>query len=869
MGTYEELKAAIQQVIRTNGNNEITGAILKNVLLSIINVVGANATFAGIATPNTNPGTAEQNVFYLATEAGTYVNFGDIVIKTGEAVILSNKTGKWTKTTSGFATKQQLTELDQKLTDLKKVTFYNEDAYYLTRLGERSKLYDSEFFNSVRVAVFKGDIWSVKGYGYGNGRLWATLDSEHKVVRMAEISTSVESYDITIEEGECFLVHNTTLANIDLCLISSDNNHYNGVLSRIAFDCGEVQSDIKDIHKEVNSLKDLIEDSQIIVLQEGYRNTKNIGDFPSGVVASSSYRTCRFAVQEGDIVEFYGGGTNTARLWATIDTAGKIVRNSAADLTESSKLVIEAEECAFIFNTYATLSTAYVRVNRYPSVAVDRIAQQVLLLNESVDTMQFQEGGRYEKEVSVSQGTTFRCTFEIPANAGDMVSCSMVADIDLWKANGSVLVRVVDTDNITSDIGYVSVSSPTLTFRAASDIQSIIFIRDVSFIVQSGKARLSVLVRNAVDGNSIYAEPLFLDTTRFYSGYLLSDGSLYENDYYRASHFIDVRGARSIEIKTFYCSNYGQVFFYDKFFNLLRVYKGTAGVVDSYSFYLDEAVYYIRYVCTSGQLQTTAIRATLAREKDADVISLVRSYIDASFQDNGNLFENAARTPIITIIDDDTISQLQVERFYNACETNGIKGTYAVLTQRFENNVELQEMLLQYEREGHNMCLHSYTQHEAFLDDNQAETAMQDLIRGMQDMQKAGFIDYKHWVTPFGVATATMQQLAKKVGMDCLVSIGQNYYETTKYKYGRYLLPRPNLNPDSDIDSLKGLVNGCVADKGWLLLGIHVYDWTDDQLSTIFADFISYCKGMGITFMTLGEAIRQRMPIYRFYETYR
>lgn len=114
MGTYEELKAAIQQVIRTNGNNEITGALLQNALLSIVNVVGANATFAGIATPNTNPGTADQNVFYLATEAGTYVNFGGIVINTGEAVILSNKTGNWVKTTSGFATQQQLTELESK-----------------------------------------------------------------------------------------------------------------------------------------------------------------------------------------------------------------------------------------------------------------------------------------------------------------------------------------------------------------------------------------------------------------------------------------------------------------------------------------------------------------------------------------------------------------------------------------------------------------------------------------------------------------------------------------------------------------------------------------------------------------------------------
>ena len=70
MGNYEQLKQAVADVIKTNGNQEITGAIMQNTLLSIISTVGSNATFAGIATPTTNPGTPDQNVFYLASEPG-------------------------------------------------------------------------------------------------------------------------------------------------------------------------------------------------------------------------------------------------------------------------------------------------------------------------------------------------------------------------------------------------------------------------------------------------------------------------------------------------------------------------------------------------------------------------------------------------------------------------------------------------------------------------------------------------------------------------------------------------------------------------------------------------------------------------------
>lgn len=111
MAKWSDLKAAIANIIKTNGNQEITGVILQNTLNSIVNAVGENAAFAGIATPTTNPGAPDGNVFYLATEAGTYANFNGIEIKDGEAVILEWH-GSWVKKTSGFATQEKITELE-------------------------------------------------------------------------------------------------------------------------------------------------------------------------------------------------------------------------------------------------------------------------------------------------------------------------------------------------------------------------------------------------------------------------------------------------------------------------------------------------------------------------------------------------------------------------------------------------------------------------------------------------------------------------------------------------------------------------------------------------------------------------------------
>lgn len=88
MANWTILKNAIANVVKTNGNQEITGANMQSVLNNIIDNVGENATFAGIATPSTNPGNPDGNVFYIAAQAGIYSNFEGAEIEAGITVFL-------------------------------------------------------------------------------------------------------------------------------------------------------------------------------------------------------------------------------------------------------------------------------------------------------------------------------------------------------------------------------------------------------------------------------------------------------------------------------------------------------------------------------------------------------------------------------------------------------------------------------------------------------------------------------------------------------------------------------------------------------------------------------------------------------------
>ena len=118
MANYSVLKQAIQDVVRTNGNNEITGALLQQSLLTMVNSLGVGYQYAGIATPAINPGTPDQNVFYLASTAGTYTNFNNTVLADGEVAILAYN-GSWVKKSTNIATKTALTELEQEVSLLK------------------------------------------------------------------------------------------------------------------------------------------------------------------------------------------------------------------------------------------------------------------------------------------------------------------------------------------------------------------------------------------------------------------------------------------------------------------------------------------------------------------------------------------------------------------------------------------------------------------------------------------------------------------------------------------------------------------------------------------------------------------------------
>ena len=91
---YDQIKESIKAVIKENGNYEITGNVLQTVLLSMVDTLGPEYQFLGIATKSTVPVVVEGNSFYITTEVGTYTNFKN----SGNTAITVNRLGILTST---------------------------------------------------------------------------------------------------------------------------------------------------------------------------------------------------------------------------------------------------------------------------------------------------------------------------------------------------------------------------------------------------------------------------------------------------------------------------------------------------------------------------------------------------------------------------------------------------------------------------------------------------------------------------------------------------------------------------------------------------------------------------------------------------
>lgn len=216
MSNYSSLKSTINANVRTNGNQEITGSVLNSVLTTMVESLGNGYIYKGVASAGSDPGTPDQNVFYIAATPGTYTHFGGLVVSAGEVAILAWN-GSWRKEVTGAATQAKLQELSLHVDEQWKLPDQSiggiAQGYFPTNTNTLPAVRNAgTSFSSAKIEVTEGQVYKIYGNASTNDfyRLWATYNAQgNKVAMMTTSGDYTETpYVLTIPAGVTTIVVN-------------------------------------------------------------------------------------------------------------------------------------------------------------------------------------------------------------------------------------------------------------------------------------------------------------------------------------------------------------------------------------------------------------------------------------------------------------------------------------------------------------------------------------------------------------------------------------------------------------------------------------------------------------------------------------
>ena len=193
-------------------NRSQVDALHQSIVNSITSLSEAGYLFSGVATSETNPGTPDAKVFYIANGKGTYTNFGGLEVTEDEVVVLYWDTA-WHKESTGIASQEKLSELEREVIGGEKSSWVNINLvkgtnffvgeYYNTGSPYANKT-SAAGYSCAIIPCSKGDIIRLKGIGNASAvvRFFAIVNNEYLILRKADgaISARENPYEITIEE---------------------------------------------------------------------------------------------------------------------------------------------------------------------------------------------------------------------------------------------------------------------------------------------------------------------------------------------------------------------------------------------------------------------------------------------------------------------------------------------------------------------------------------------------------------------------------------------------------------------------------------------------------------------------------------------
>ena len=423
---YKNLKTAIKQAIKQNGNQEITADLLQSTLLNIVNTIGTDYKFLGFATPSTVPPTSEEGIlFYFASEAGEYPNFKEsdkneyVNIGPGVSVITKEANSDYWKADALFEIVQTTGKAEDKVMSQKAV----RDA-----VSKTTK--DSRFKETIEVIVPSGTSNAniiIQKYTESEGKLYFTIDNSKFPPNISYVGTQIRDDDN---------LEITTFGNVTNYTLNSFESEYFKIGCYFA---SKVPSDVhipievvyeqryKTYDKEISQVRSLVDSTS-----KG--KISGVATIENGS-SSSAYVKINQAVMAGYRLRFTIDKSNFPQ---DISYLGAQIRNdNGAEITTRGENIFEIDS----FNTTNIGVAFYFKSKLSRSIdipfTIDILTYTRQIIEDNVDKLKFPFLS-IKKSLTVSNGTR---------NKADYIYRN-------FYAKGKLRITI-DKSNFPRDISYL------------------------------------------------------------------------------------------------------------------------------------------------------------------------------------------------------------------------------------------------------------------------------------------------------------------------------------------------------------------------------------------------------------------------------
>ena len=207
-----------------------------------------------------------------------------------------------------------------------------------------------------------------------------------------------------------------------------------------------------------------------------------------------------------------------------------------------------------------------------------------------------------------------------------------------------------------------------------------------------------------------------------------------------------------------------------------------------------------------------------------------------------------------SIVDDDADNVEAVSSVKRVADRRGVKVSFAVIAERLRDKEKLISLLLDYQRQGHGICNHSFSHNIDFWSHPTEEKVEWEMERSEAVLDSLGFSHHDYFVYPFGTFPAsTYQWLVPLASAHYRMALGCRGYGNDLNAINRYNIARLPLRKHDNMFVVKHIIDEAVEKNQWLVFLNHsgmARDYSEERLDEV----IAYCQAKGMRNVTIYEA---------------